>query len=135
MTEVRNPAGRLITFRVLPPVDDANSARAALELRSAVTTVVGPVVVCADVSAARTFSQQTTERFIALMRSDNPKLERSALLLAAESATFTLQVERMVREANHPERRTFRDRTELRAWLAPLLKADELAALDAFLTP
>jgi hypothetical protein len=133
MNEVGNPAGRLITFRVLPPVEDANSARAALELRNTIAAVEGSVVVCTDVSAARTFSPETTERFIALMRSDNPKVERSALLLDAQSATFVLQVERMVREANHPGRRTFRDRAELRGWLAPLLSAAELGALDSFL--
>jgi hypothetical protein len=134
MTEVRNPQGRLITFRIVAPVDDANAGQSALELRSAVVAVPGPVVVCADLRAARTFSPETTERFVALMRSDNRKLERSALLLdGSQSATYVLQVERMVREANHPERRTFRVKSDLRAWLSPCLTSDELAALDAFL--
>jgi hypothetical protein len=133
MTEVRNPAGRLVTFRVIPPVDDGNSARSALELRSAIAGVAGPVVVCADLTAARTFSPETTERFVALMRSDNPKLERGALLLDGHSATVALQVERMVREANLPARRTFRDRGELLAWLEPVLTPAEQAALAAFL--
>jgi hypothetical protein len=39
----------------------------------------------------------------------------------------------MVREAEHPGRRTFRDRDELRAWLAEELTAAECGALDAFL--
>jgi hypothetical protein len=133
MTEVRNPAGRLVTFRVTPPVDDANSARAAQELRDAITAITGSVIVCADLTAARTFAPETTERFVALMRSDNPKLERGALLLDPRAATFALQIERMVREANLPARRTFREREELRAWLTPLLTADEQAALDQFL--
>jgi hypothetical protein len=135
MTEVRNPAGRLVTFRVIPPVDDSNSARSALELRSAIGAIDGSVVICADLTAARTFSPETTERFVALMRSDNPKLERGALLLDPQAATVGLQVERMVREANLPTRRTFRDRAELRAWLAPLLNPAEQAALAEFLAP
>jgi hypothetical protein len=133
MTEVRSPAGRLVTFRVIPPVDDSNSGRAALELRNAVAAIAGPVVVCADLTAARTFSPETTERFVALMRSDNPKLERGALLLPARAATVALQVERMVREANLPARRTFRDREELAAWLEPVLTPEERAALAEFL--
>ena len=133
MTEVRNPAGRLVTFRVIPPVDDGNSGRSAMELRTTIAAIDGPVVVCADLTAARTFSPETTERFVALMRSDNPKLERGALLLDADSATVALQVERMVREANLPARRTFRDRGELAAWLEPILTPAEQAALAEFL--
>ena len=133
MVEVHNPAGRLVTFRVVPPVDDGNSAASAQALRAAIAAVGGPVVVCADLSAARTFSQETTDRFIALMRADNSIVAGSALLLGAGSATFGLQVERMLREANHPARRTFRDRAELRGWLAEMLDPAEQAALDAFL--
>jgi hypothetical protein len=133
MTEVRNPIGRLVTFRVAPPVEDSNSARAALELRNAIGAISGPVVVCADLTAARTFSPETTQRFVALMRSDNPKLERGALLLDGRAATFALQVERMVREANLPARRAFRERGELHAWLEPFLTSAEQAALTQFL--
>jgi hypothetical protein len=131
--EVANPAGRLITFRVVPPVEDGNSAAAANELRAAIAAVGGPVVVCADITAGRTFSPETTARFVALMRSDNPTLARSALLFGTSSATLGLQIERMVREAEHPGRRTFSDRGELRAWLAEELTAAECGALDAFL--
>jgi hypothetical protein len=133
MTEVGNPSGRLVTFRVIPPVDDGNSARSAVELRNVIASVAGPVIVCADLTAARTFSPETTERFVALMRSDNPKLERGALLLDPRSATVALQVERMVREANLPARRTFRDRAELSGWLEPLLNPAEQLALARFL--
>lgn len=131
--EVQNPAGRLITFRVVAPVEDGNSAAAAQALRAAIAGVGGPVVVCADLTAARTFSPETTERFVALMRADNSTLAGSALLFGGGSATFGLQLERMVREAEHPGRRTFRDRDELRAWLAQMLDLAERDALDAFL--
>lgn len=133
MTEIRNPCGRLVTFRVIPPVDDNNSAQTALELRNTIAAVGGPVLVCADLTAARTFSPETTERFVALMRSDNSKLERGALLVDAASATVQLQIERMVREANLPARRTFRDRAELTAWMKPVLTPAEQAALAEFL--
>jgi hypothetical protein len=130
---VDNPAGRLVTFRVVPPVDDANATNAAAELRAALLAIHGPAIVCADLTEARTFSGNTTQQFIALMKSDNAKVERSGLLLSDASATFLLQVERMVREAANPARRTFRDPRSLREWLAPVLTPQVDAALAAFL--
>ena len=125
--------GRLVTFRVIPPIEDGNSAQSAQALRQAVLAVEGPSIVCADLRQARTFSPETTERFVALMRADNPKIERSALLFEPRSATLELQIERMVREAQLPARRIFRERAPLEEWLAEALSADERAALTQFL--
>jgi hypothetical protein len=133
MFEVGNPTGRLVTFRAVPPVEEANTENAARDLRAIIVGIPGRVVVCSDVSEGRTFSAETTARFIALMKSDNRKVERSALLLSAASPTFQLQMERMVREAGNPARRTFLDRRELREWLRPVLSHEEQAALEAFL--
>jgi len=130
---VENPAGRLVTFRVTPPVDDGNAVSAAADLRSAILGVEGPVIVCSDLRGARTFAPWTAQRFIGVMKLDNIKIERSALLLGADKAAVLLQIERMVREAASPARRTFRDGSELAAWLAPLLDERERAALEAFL--
>ena len=133
MHEVRNPAGRLVTFRVVPPISDENGANASIDLRSAVVARPGTVVVISDLSAARTFSPQTTNRFIELMKSDNPRIEKSALLLPPGEATLALQVARMVTEAAHPARRTFTVASELRAWVDPVLTDEERLALAAFL--
>jgi hypothetical protein len=133
MYAVENPAGRLVTFRVSPPVDDGNAASAAEDLRRTILAIDGPVIVCTDLTGARTFAPHTAQRFIALMKADNSKIERSAFLLGADHATVQLQVERMVREAASPARRTFGGAGELRDWLEPLLTAAEQAALAAFL--
>jgi hypothetical protein len=130
---VENPAGRLITFRVVPPVDHSNATHAATELRTAIAALGVPVVICADLTQARTFSADTSEQFVALMKSDNPKLERSALLLSDASATLLLQMARIVREAASPARRTFHDRQTLREWLHPVLSLEERGALEKFL--
>jgi hypothetical protein len=135
MHQVGNPAGRLVTFRVVPPVDDANAEAAARALRAAIAAIPGPAVICSDVCEARTFSERTVEQFLALMKSDNPRIERSAFLLDASAATFALQLERMVREANNPARRTFREARALTEWLLPLLTPQEAQALEAFLLP
>jgi hypothetical protein len=130
---VENPVGRLITYRVVPPVDDGNATRAATLLRTAIVAIGRPVVICADLTEARTFAAGTAAQFVALMRSDNPKLERSALLLSETSATLVLQIERMVREAASPARRVFLDRQTLRGWLHLVLSQDEGVALEEFL--
>jgi len=133
MHQVGHPAGRLVTFRVVPPVDDANADAAAAALRATFAAIPGPVIICSDVSGARTFSERTVEQFLALMKSENPRIERSAFLLDPAAATFALQLERMVREAKSPIRRTFRDARALTEWLLPLLTPQEAAALEAFL--
>lgn len=130
---VENPAGRLVTFRVVSPVDDANAANAAADLRKHVAAVSGRVVICTDLTDARVFSPGTTEVFVAQMKAGNPKLERSAILLGDNSPTFILQLERMVREAASPDRRTFRKPSELEAWLQPVLTPAEQTALHSFL--
>jgi hypothetical protein len=131
--QIHNPAGRLITYRVVSPVDDDNAARAAIELRQAVLAVEGRVIICTDLTEARTFRPSTSEAFLNLMKNDNPKLERSAILVGDHSATLFLQLERMIREAQSPVRRAFHQAAELIEWLRPQLVAAEQAALEAFL--
>ncbi len=127
-----NPAGRLVTFRIVPPVSDDNSERASLDLRALVIANPQPVVVVSDLSIARTFSPETTERFVALMKSDNPKLFRAGMLVSPDAPTLMLQVARMVKEAGNPARRAFDDAQLLMAWLNPDLTITERAALTAF---
>ena len=131
---VANPAGRLVTFRVVSPVDDANAANAAADLRKHVGAVEGRVVICTDLRDARVFSPGTTDIFVAQMKAGNPKLERSAILIGESSPTFILQLERMVREAASPDRKTFRKASELEAWLEPMLTPAEQSALHEFLS-
>ena len=91
------------------------------------------MVVCTDLTEGRTFAPPTAQRFIAVMQVDNPRIERSALLLPADAATVLLQVERMLREAGSTARKAFLDSRELIAWMLPLLSPIESAALDVFL--
>src|SRR5206468_9068792 len=98
MYSVNNPAGRLVTFRVTTPVDDGNAISAAADLRAVVQSIEGQVIVCTDLTEARVFAPYTAQRFVAVMRMDNPRLERSAVLLGPDAATVLVQLERMVRE-------------------------------------
>jgi hypothetical protein len=66
------------------------------------------------------------------MKSDNPKIFRSALLLNEDAPTLVLQIGRMLKEAKNPMRRTFFDAKELVQWLDADLRDDERAALKTF---
>ncbi len=133
MVVVENPVGRLVTLRLAPPVDDSDTTRAVTDVRATLLAIGRPVVGCVDVSECGTFSPEATEKFVAVMKSGNQDVERSAVLLSEASATFMLQMERILRAAASPARRTFRDRRSLREWLRPLLSPDERAALERFL--
>ena len=58
------------------------------------------------------------------MRGDNPRIERAGILVST-SAVFSLQLERMVREAGNPRRRAFRTAGELVTWLDEIATPDE----------
>jgi hypothetical protein len=130
---VANPVGRLVTFRIVAPVSDENGAQASLDLRGHIVANPAPVVVVSDLCSARTFAPETTQRFLALMKSDNPKIFRSALLLDADAATLAMQINRMLKEAGNPARRAFFAAHELVQWLEPDLSVEERVALRAFL--
>ena len=130
---IENPAGRLILARVGTPIDVAQQAVFRELLGSTLQVIPGKVVICVDLRSATVFAPDVAEGFAAIMRSDNPKLERSGFLVG-ESALFGLQIERMIRAAASPARRAFRDAQEVGAWLGEGLGSQELRALTTFLT-
>jgi hypothetical protein len=134
MHEVRSPGGRLVTLRLASPVDDKEANEVIVEVRRVLVSLPGPAISCTDLTEARTFSPPIAARFTELMRVDNPKIERSAFLLAKDAATFSLQLERMIRESNSPHRKTFSEADELERWLAERLTPAERTLLHAFLT-
>jgi len=89
-------------------------------------------VICADWRAAGLLSPEVAEGLIGLLRVGNAFFERSAILLAKDQALFGMQVERVVREAKNPARRTFRDPLKMRTWLAEVLSADEVRRMNEF---
>ncbi len=109
---------------VVARVEQCDTVDEAKELAQLVGAAVGGapamVVGSADFRRARLFTPPVTEVFIAILRNDNPKIERSGHILGP-GAAFTLQIERIVREAGNPSRKTFEVVSEAEAWLNPLL--------------
>ena len=61
----------------------------------------------------------------------DPRVERTAFLIG-ESAIFALQVERIIRSSNNPNRRAFREAAELLHWLEEVLTLGEQVQLEHF---
>jgi hypothetical protein len=125
--------GRLIEARLtyLRTVEDVHDFQRML--RAAFEAAEGRSVICADWKIARVVAPDVAEALIGLLRTGNAFCERSAILLRNADAMFSLQVERVVREAGGPTRRTFRERDKMRAWLGEVLGEDERRHMGVFL--
>jgi hypothetical protein len=126
--------GRLVEARLftLEKVDQVAELEEAM--RGAFSRAGNKSVICADWRAANVLAPPVADRLIDLLSKGNPFLERSAVLLAREHATFNLQVERLVRQANNPARKAFRDVAPLQLWLDEILTPAEQVRLREFLS-
>lgn len=133
MYSIENTAGRLVEIRIWSPVS-AEEARpwAALHDR-VVEALPGPYVCVVDLADAAVFPPDAVDAYVSTMRNE-PRLLRTATLLG-RSPTLHLQILRMIREANHPARRAFREPTALFAFLEPVLTALERRRLRELLRP
>lgn len=93
----------------------------------------GPrAVICADYRRAKPLSPQVASAWSRAMRSANPAIARSALLLDPANTIFNLQAERVVRCAGSPARRLFSEIDDLCRWVADDLTHPERDALREF---
>ena len=134
MFTVEHHVGRLVETRTsqLGSLDEV--AAFGARFREVAAALPAPqVLICGDYRNMRILSPDVAERFVGMLTAANPRVERSAILCSPDHATALLQIERTVKQAANPSRRTFRDAGELVAWLGELLTADERARLAAFL--
>jgi hypothetical protein len=124
--------GRLVEARLfaLQSVEEVTAFQGAM--RNAFRRAGPRSVICADWRAATLLAPDVAEALIGLLKVGNAFFERSAILLGTEQAIFGMQVERFVREAANPSRRTFRDALSMRRWLAEVLDADEVRRMNEF---
>jgi len=124
--------GRLVEARLGWVNDEADVQRFLVHLRSAFS-ITRDSVICADWRSAVVLPPAASDALLDLLRQGNRHFERSAVLLAAEDATFGLQVERLVREAQNRARRTFRAVDPLLHWLGEVLTPAELKRAAEFI--
>ena len=132
MFHVDTPQGCLVVARWsgMREVQEAMSFRSAVQAAAA---RVKPAVICADWRVASVVSPEVSEVVAGMLRATNLLIKRSGILLSSESATFSLQTERLVREANNPQRRTFRQANDLLLWIGEVLSPVELDTARRFL--
>jgi hypothetical protein len=123
---VENRVGRLVLVRVagFASVGDVDAFLA--DFRKIVDEIANPkFVVCADYRAIQVWKPDVAERFVAIIKTQNPRIERSGLICAGDKPTAALQIERTVRAAGFEHRRSFRDVGAALAFVGEVLTADE----------
>lgn len=133
MFEVQRGRGRVVLARVrkLTTVADVDAYAAAFtKLR--LTELEAPVL-CADHRPVAIYPQPVTTKLISLFTGLNVLWSRAALLIAPSNAMLSLQLDRVVRDAQNPSRRVFQAPAQGIAFLAEVCTEDETACIREFL--
>lgn len=91
------------------------------------------LILCADHRAVAVYPQPVTDELASLFSAMNLRLQRVAILVAPSNATLTMQLSRIVREAQNPDRRVFFATDEAEAFLGEVLTPAERTRLAQFL--
>jgi hypothetical protein len=132
MYTIENRVGRLIELRVEAPVTYEELLQFNDTLGKACKPIRGQIVMCTDLVGATVFTQPVTKLWTSIIKQDSAIVERNAVLVG-EGAVFSMQVERIIREAGHQNRKAFLSPTDLATWLAELLSVRERTRLEAYL--
>ena len=135
MYTIERHAGRLVEVRQIAMVPMGLEEILAMRdtLLAVVRAATESVVTCYDLRQAALFAPPVAEEVADMMRQINPKLDRSAIVVPTDRATFALQMERLVRAGGVASRRTFRSAKRAADWLAEVLSDEEKARLRVFL--
>jgi hypothetical protein len=132
MYTIENRVGRLVELRVESPVSEDELAQFHDKTAKVIKPIKGQVVTCTDLAGATVFLQPVAARWIEIIKQENPIVERNAILVG-EGAVFSMQVERIIRQAGFKNRKTFLVATALSAWLGEILTVRERGRLESFL--
>lgn len=132
--EVSLHEGRLVEIRIEGQMRTRNDIQEFADIFSSKIEQAGrKVVIIADYRRAMVFAPDRSEEWGELIRSASPYVERSAILLDQERATFNLQLQRSVLRAPNRNRKLFYKVDEARSWLSDALTDLERARLMRFL--
>jgi hypothetical protein len=115
--------GKLVEIRIWSPVTLEETLPWAEAHDALVSKIHGPYVCLVDLTEAKVFPQDVVHGYVSTMKNEQ-NLVRTGTLLS-ESPTFGMQIQRMIREADNPNRRAFRDPSELFVWLSEVLDEKE----------
>lgn len=133
MFAIENYEGRLIEARLASPFTAIEVEACIARIRALILAITQKVVFCVDTTGVAVLPPDAADKFLAMMRADNPRIERTVYLLPPQSAIVGLQIERLIRDAKNPARRTYRDIAAAEAWLNEVLSPREQERLKQFL--
>ena len=125
-------SGRLVTIYIAAPFGVEDVPPFLETIGKLLQEAPGRIVTCMDLRGSLLLAPAAADQLIGLMRRDNPRIERTALVLS-DNALVGLQVARMIREAGNPNRRSFHDAAAATTWLSEVLQPSEVVTLRRFL--
>jgi hypothetical protein len=131
-----NHVGRLIEVRVesgYRSVEDVDTVFAEFARVVAKLPAGQRLVTVIDWRRCPVMSASASERMVPIMVRSNPRSERSAALASRDSPIAVMQLNRIIVESKHPDRRLFYEPETLIAYLGEVLTPAETARLRAFL--
>ncbi len=133
MYSVECRVGRLVEARVVSLKTMAEFEAYQRAVVEAFARVPGKPIGCCDLRPGQLFPPDVADALVGMLARGGTRLHRSAILLPFGNASLYMQIERLVREARTPDRKTFRVVANLDTWLAEVLTDEELARLREFL--
>ena len=137
MNTARVSVGRLLEIRADAGYRTAAEVDALFDMRDQQLKRLPPDtqhVTVVDWRRCPLMSPEAAQRIAFRIGGTNGRTERSAALASQDAPVAVLQFLRVIREANHPDRKLFYDQAELVAWLSELLLPSETQRLRAFLS-
>jgi hypothetical protein len=132
MYTIDNRVGRFVELRVESPVTEDELLQFHDTLARVCKPIRGPIAICTDLAGATVFTQVVTQRWIEIIKQESPNVERNAVLVG-EGAVFSMQIERIIRQAGHKNRKAFLSPVALTAWLGEILTVRERTRLESYL--
>jgi hypothetical protein len=127
-------AGRLLESTIASPLSESECTDSILQARMLLLSTPGRIVAAVDLTGLQVMPQKIADMVAQLFHRDNPKVERSGILVSPLYPAASMQVVRLAQRANNPDRRVFGSdrRDEMIAWLSGVLTPAEQARLRTF---
>lgn len=132
MKSIDVKVGRLLEARLVAPVSLEDLEEAHQRLEHFFGAHPEKLVLVADYRRATVLTPEVADRLLQIFRNFNHRIERSGALVST-SAIFSMQIERLIANANNPARRAFHDPFELKTFIGSALNRDEHVRLTQFL--
>ncbi len=128
---LRRATSSLVLLRLGPDFDEEGLVELEHRLAELRAHATEPVVFVSDLRFLPILKPAVSDGLVSILRRDNAAVERAAIFVG--SGTLTLQMTRIVREANHPGRAVFSNGPASLDFLRRSLNESEIRIAESFL--